>query len=203
MRTRDYEKRKVCDPMRKKLNTQVAVAFCAMTALTLTACSNAETDSDQRPETALSGGTQPLKQEGALTQTAQPAADGASQKSDSQKSGDHSESSLLSLDNAHITVEPGIAAVTGTLKNNSDQPITLVKVESNASGTFGIHEVQEAGMQVKSGGLLIPAHSEKLLSTQGDHLMYEGELDGIQSLSLSFVDAQGTRHEVEPVSLHS
>ena len=90
------------------------------------------------------------------------------------------EAASLSIDDAWVkAADSGMSAAFGTLENDSDQDVTIVKAESDASPMMELHETvaNDAGemvMQEKKGGFVIPAGGSYELSPGANHLMMMG-----------------------------
>lgn len=72
--------------------------------------------------------------------------------------------------------EAGMTGAFGTLRNDSDAPVTIVAGASAAAARVELHEtVQGASgemvMQAVEGGFEIPAGGERTLAPGGDHIM--------------------------------
>ena len=73
--------------------------------------------------------------------------------------------------------ESGMTAAFGTLRNASDEDVTVVSATSDASPTLELHEMTEDEdgqmvMRRKEDGFVVPAGSTHELSPGGDHLMF-------------------------------
>ena len=90
------------------------------------------------------------------------------------------EAASLSIDDAWVkAADSGMSAAFGTLENDSDQDVTIVKAESDASPMMELHETvaNDAGemvMQEKKGGFVIPAGGSYELAPGANHLMMMG-----------------------------
>lgn len=86
----------------------------------------------------------------------------------------------LSVENAWVkTAKSGMTAVFGTVRNNSDAPITISAAQFDGAKTAQLHETAEDGsgamsMQEKKGGFVIPAGGSLALEPGGDHIMIMG-----------------------------
>ena len=74
------------------------------------------------------------------------------------------------------TADEGMTAAFGTLTNDSDDDVTVVSVQSDASPTLELHETleNEAGQSVMrevENGFTIPADGSLELSPAGNHIM--------------------------------
>lgn len=91
---------------------------------------------------------------------------------------------------------PGLMTLAGyaRLKNNSDQPITIVKVESTAFAEVQIHEstiLNGMASMRAIDSLRIAAHEQVVLAPVGKHLMLMGATSGLKqgdSIHVSFRD---------------
>lgn len=128
-----------------------AVAAAAMTTLALTACSNTQKDSESKVDTAT-------------------AAAEASKSSHA-----HTATSAVQLTDGYVKAKPTEKTMTGifgTLRNTSAQPVTLTGFSTNTgAGEHEIHEVKDGVMQMKQGGITLPAGGTYELKPGGDHLM--------------------------------
>jgi len=70
----------------------------------------------------------------------------------------------------------GMTAAFGTLRNDGDQPVTVISATSAAAPKLELHEVAMAGgkmvMRPKTGGFTIPARGTHELAPGGDHIMF-------------------------------
>jgi len=86
----------------------------------------------------------------------------------------------LSIEDAWVkAADSGMSAAFGTLENDSDQDVTIVRAESDVSPMMELHETvpNDAGemvMQEKGGGFVVPAGGSYELAPGADHLMMMG-----------------------------
>lgn len=91
-----------------------------------------------------------------------------------------SEADALTISDGWVkAADDGMSAAFGTLENASEQPLTIVSVESTASTSMQLHETVENDsgsmvMQEKKGGFTIPADGSLELAPGGNHLMLMG-----------------------------
>lgn len=83
-------------------------------------------------------------------------------------------------------IDSGMTSAFGTIKNPTDQYITVTGVSTPASKTAELHEVVtgEDGsmkMRAKEGGFTIPAHGELILKPGAEHIMLMGLLKPVQA----------------------
>ena len=83
---------------------------------------------------------------------------------------------VVVVDDAWIkTATSDMTAVFGTLRNTTDQPVTVVAATTSASDRTELHEVvQKDGqmvMQPKTGGFAIAAGGKHVLNPGSDHIM--------------------------------
>jgi len=77
------------------------------------------------------------------------------------------------------TADTGMSAAFGTIRNATDEEVTIVGVSTPASPMVELHETVMGAngtmqMQAKQGGFVIPAHGELALAPGGDHIMLMG-----------------------------
>lgn len=142
------------------------IAVAALTAASLTACANTQKDSDTKVETATSA-QKPAPQT----------------SSNSEAKGDSAHGVVF--EDTFVKAKPAAKNMTGifgTLKNNTDKDVKLESFTTNLNaGKYEIHEVVNGVMQMKEGGLTIPAGGEYELKPGGDHLMIMDITDPIEA----------------------
>lgn len=139
------------------------VAVAALTAASLGACANTEKDSAEKVETATS---------------AQKPAQETTKKADKADKGVVFEDTFVKAKPA----EKSMTGIFGTLKNNTDKEVKLDSFSTNLNaGKYEIHEVVNGVMQLKPGGITIPAGEEYILKPGGDHLMIMDINDPIEA----------------------
>lgn len=144
----------------KKIST---ITIAALTAASLTACANSQKDSDVKVETA--------------TGVEKPAAPSTTAAAEQQ--GD------VAFIDTFVKAKPAekhMTGIFGTLKNNTKEDIQISSFTTDTkAGKYEIHEVVNGVMQVKSGGITVPAGGEYLLKPGGDHLMIMDINDPIEA----------------------
>lgn len=80
------------------------------------------------------------------------------------------------VDDAWVkTVDSGMTAVFGTLRNTSGAAVTITSATTTASSRAELHEVAMSDgkmvMRPKAGGFTVPAHGRHPLAPGGDHIM--------------------------------
>ncbi|QGU02158.1 hypothetical protein CKALI_06445 [Corynebacterium kalinowskii] len=144
----------------KKIST---IAVAALTAASLTACANSQKDSESKVETA----TSVEKQATSATKAA------ADQQGD------------VAFVDTFVKAKPAdkdMTGIFGNLKNNTKEDIKIESFTTDTNaGKYEIHEVVNGVMQLKPGGITIPAGGEYLLKPGGDHLMIMDINDPIEA----------------------
>lgn len=107
---------------------------------------------------------------GAASSTSSSPSSSAAQVAENQSSG-------LSISEAWVKSNgTKMTGAFGTLKNNTDQDITVIKASTPAAGMVELHETVMAAdgsmkMQPKKGGFVIPANGKLELKPGGNHIM--------------------------------
>ncbi|MDN8578713.1 copper chaperone PCu(A)C [Corynebacterium bovis] len=172
----------------------IVVAAVAST-LVLGACSNSQTDSDQRVDTATTGGTTPA------AAVSPSSSAGAAASTTAQAAGEEA----VTLEEGYVgakSPDTEMTAVFGELRNNSDEDVTITQVAGSIPGRFEIHEVVDGAMRPRSGGLTVPAHGTVTLRPGGDHIMVMDNRDDIaagDAVSLTLTDSRGGTHELRDI----
>ncbi|MDO5031733.1 copper chaperone PCu(A)C [Corynebacterium sp.] len=132
------------------------LAACAIASLSLAACSNSEQDSTASSESAAS----------------------TSAAASSEAKADSSDDATIEFEDAYIRAmdkDAEMTAIFGTLKNESDEDITVTGFTSSVKAKqYQTHEVVDGVMQEKKDGFTIPAGGELELAPGGFHFMLMG-----------------------------
>ncbi|AKK03292.1 copper chaperone PCu(A)C [Corynebacterium epidermidicanis] len=138
----------------KKINSFAAVALAA---LSLAGCANSQKDSDIKTDTAAT--------------VAAPTAS----KSATAKNSQHSHGDSVAFEEGYVKAKPAdkdMTGIFGTIHNGTKQPVHLVSFTTDTGAAkHEIHEVVNGVMQMKQGGVEIPAGGTYELKPGGDHLM--------------------------------
>ncbi|MBP3087734.1 copper chaperone PCu(A)C [Corynebacterium sp. sy017] len=168
------------------------VCAVALSALTLAGCSNSETDSQEKVDTAASAAA---KFGTSTTES----------KSDSE-----SESEAVSFEDAYVKSakkEDGMTAVFGVLKNNTGAEVNIVSASvSVAASSYELHEVVDGVMRPKEGGFVIPAGGSLTLQPGAEHIMLMGlqeDVEAGEDYSVTLNLADGTEIVVDDVPSRS
>lgn len=137
---------------------KVAVSTVAVSALALAGCSNSQTDSTEKVETATSVA--------APAETSAAASDVAVAEES------------VTFTNAYVrAMEDGamMTAIFGELTNNTAEDIQVESFTSSIDAdSFELHEVVDGKMQMKEGGYTIPAGETLVLQPGHEHMMAMG-----------------------------
>lgn len=167
--------------MKLHRSTKALVAGSAALALVLAGCSSEDTTDATATETTSAA---------------------ASESSDAEAS------SAVTFEDAYIKEKPAdkmMTAIFGTLKNHTDEDITLESftVEGLKDGTvFEQHSTKDGKMYEIEGGHKIPANGELMLEPGGDHLMIMKNDDAMEqgqefTVVLNFSDGSTLTQDLE------
>ncbi|QMV85437.1 copper chaperone PCu(A)C [Corynebacterium hindlerae] len=149
----------------KKIST---IAIAALTAASLAACGNSQKDSETKVETAT--GVEKPAQTSAMK---------------SEKTTAVAAANEVTFEDTFVKAKPADKSMTGifgTLKNGTSKDVKIESFTTNLNaGKYEIHEVVNGVMQLKSGGITIPAGGEYVLKPGGDHLMIMDINDPIEA----------------------
>lgn len=163
-------------------------AVAALTVASLTACANTQKDSDAKVETA--------------TSVAKPAT--SAPASSAAKSTSTATAAPVSFTDAYVKAKPAeknMTGIFGVFKNTTGKDVKLESFTTDLGAPRNeIHEVVNGVMQMKQGGITIPAGGEYVLKPGSDHLMIMDidtpiEAGTTVKVTLNFSD--GTSAEVD------
>lgn len=131
-----------------------AIAVFAMASIALTACSNSQSDSEKKVDTASSAA--------------------AAFETNSMSMG---ADSVMMMNPYVRSMEDGksMTGIFGEIMNHSDKDVTVVGFSSSINAKMNqLHEVVDGVMKEKEGGFVIPAGGTYTLEPGKDHMMLMG-----------------------------
>ena len=182
----------------------LALVTAATIALSLTACSSDNADTDPAATTAATTAAGSTK-----ASTEASASTSAAEKDEKMGEGEvHLHDGTVRA-KAAADAEDGsdMTAIFGVLENHRDEDVTLTGFTTSlGEATYEIHEVVNGVMQEKPDGITIPAGGQVELKPGGEHLMimgYEPEVAAGETVDVTLLLSDGTTAEVKDVAVRT
>ncbi|APT84883.1 copper chaperone PCu(A)C [Corynebacterium aquilae] len=180
--------------MTSRFSARRGVIAVSVAALALAGCSNSETDSDKKVDTAT-GVAAP-----SVTSTAAATSSAATEATDA----------AVTFKDGFVKAKPAdksMTAIFGELVNTTDTPKHIVGFTTSlGEASYEIHEVVDGQMQEKTDGVTVPANGTYTLKPGADHFMIMGYSQPIEAgdavtLTLKFED--GTTETIKDVPVRT
>jgi copper(I)-binding protein len=169
---------------------KVVISTVAVSALALAGCSNSQTDSTEKVETATSVAAPAEASAGATSEAA--AEEGVA----------FANSYVRAMDEGAM-----MTAIFGELINNTDAEVQVQSFTATIDAdSFELHEVVDGQMRMKEGGFTIPAGETLVLQPGHEHMMVMGVKTPVkagETVDLTITLGDGTTVDVPEVPVRS